>query len=353
MFTKKNSKNLSFFLISVFIILSCCIYFYLFYWPVGSSHKQDQIDFFVEWGEPFISVAERLEEQGIVKSAKNLVLTAKLTGKTQKIRAGMFSLALNSSNYHVLNALIKGPQSYIRVTIPEGVDSRKIASLLKQNLNTDSLKFMELVNDTIFIKNFGIQASSLEGYLYPETYNFPYGTKEQQVINELLQQFYKNMHDSLIERGKLYNFDLNQILTLASIIEGEAIIDSEMATISSVYHNRLKAGMLLQADPTIQYIIPNGPRRLLNKDLKIDSPYNTYKYPGLPPGPINNPGYKAIYAAVHPAPDQFYYMVADGKGGHIFSRSLREHINAKKKFDRIRIQVAREKRLKGLNNSEK
>ncbi len=343
---KINTKYLSFFLITGFIIFFGSIYLYLFYWPFGYFQKQDHVDFVIDWGESFINVAERLETRGIVKSSKNLVLAAKLTGKTQKIRAGKFSLPLNCSNYHVLRALVKGPQSYIRVTIPEGVDSRKIASLLKQKLGIDSLKFINLVHDTTLIKTFAIHSTSLEGYLYPETYNFPYGAREHQVIHELVQQFFKNVNDSLIERGKRYNFDLNQILTLASIIEGEAIIDSEMVYISSVYHNRLKAGMLLQADPTIQYIIPDNPRRLLNKDLEIDSPYNTYKYPGLPPGPINNPGIKAVYAAVHPAQTGFYYMVADGTGRHIFSRSLREHINAKKKFDRIRIRVAREKRLK-------
>jgi len=353
MIPRKVTKILSFFLIIVFIIFLCSFYVYLFYWPFASSKNQYTVDFVIDWGESFISVAERLETQGIVKRSKNLVLAARLTGKTQKIKAGKFTLPLNSSNYQILKALIEGPQSFIRLTLPEGINSRKIASLLSQKLSIDSVKFIVLVNDSNFIKNFNLNATSLEGYLYPETYNFPYGIKEEQVINELLNEFFKNVRDTLINQGKQYNFTLNQILTLASIIEGEAIIDSEMVYISSVYHNRLKSGMLLQADPTIQYIIPDKPRRLLNKDLEIDSPYNTYRYPGLPPGPINNPGYKAIYATVHPAPTKYYYMVADGKGGHIFSESLRQHINAKKKFDKIRIQVAREKRLKGLNNSEK
>jgi len=136
----------------------------------------------------------------------------------------------------------------------------------------------------------------------------------------------------------------NDVLALASIIEGEAMIDSEMVFISSVYHNRLKKGMRLQADPTIQYIIPDGPRRLLNRDLEIDSPYNTYKYAGLPPGPISNPGILAIRAAVSPAKTDNIFFVADGKGGHIFTKTLRQHLRAKAKFDEIRREVAREKR---------
>ncbi|MDZ7265633.1 MAG: endolytic transglycosylase MltG, partial [candidate division KSB1 bacterium] len=134
------------------------------------------------------------------------------------------------------------------------------------------------------------------------------------------------------------------ILTLASIIEGEAMVDSERVLVSAVYHNRLQRGMLLQADPTIQYIIPDGPRRLLNRDLRIDSPYNTYLHAGLPPGPVNNPGLRSIYAALNPAPVDYLYLVARGDGTHIFSRNLREHQIAKQKFDMYRKMVNQKRR---------
>ena len=141
-------------------------------------------------------------------------------------------------------------------------------------------------------------------------------------------------------------FTLNDIITLGSIIEGEAMIDSEMPIISSVYHNRLRTGMLLQADPTIQYIIPDGPRRLLNKDLEIDSPYNTYRYAGLPPGPISNPSKKAVIAALRPADTKYFYFVANGDGSHTFSPNLRQHLRAKQKFDRLRRELYRKKQEK-------
>ena len=146
---------------------------------------------------------------------------------------------------------------------------------------------------------------------------------------------------------KELNMTQHQILTLASIIEGEAILDNERPLISSLYHNRLKKGMRLQADPTIQYILDGPPRRLLIKHLEIDSPYNTYKYSGLPPGPINNPGKASILAAIFPAETNYLYMVAVGDGSHTFSTNLTDHNRAKEEFDKVRRKVAREKRNKG------
>ena len=136
--------------------------------------------------------------------------------------------------------------------------------------------------------------------------------------------------------------DRHQILTLASIIEGEAIYDSERPIISAVYHNRLKRGMKLQADPTVQYIIKDGPRRLLNKDLRIKSPYNTYLYEGLPPGPINSPGFKSLNAALYPDENDYLYFVAKGDGYHTFSKNEKEHERAKRAFQRVRKKVKKD-----------
>ena len=139
------------------------------------------------------------------------------------------------------------------------------------------------------------------------------------------------------------NLTQHQIVTLASIIEGEAIYDSERPIISAVYHNRLKRGMKLQADPTVQYIIKDGPRRLLNKDLKIKSLYNTYLYQGLPPGPINSPGLESLKAALYPEKNDFFYFVAKGDGYHTFSKNERDHERAKRAFQRVRRKVKKER----------
>ena len=154
-----------------------------------------------------------------------------------------------------------------------------------------------------------------------------------------------SLSNHVFEKG----WTVHQILTLASIIEGEAMVDSERAMVSAVYYNRLKQGILLQADPTIQYIIPDGPRRLLRKDLAIDSPYNTYLHPGLPPGPVNNPGLKSILAAINPAHVDYLYLVAKGDGSHIFSRTLREHQIAKQRFDEFRRMINRKKKANDQN----
>ena len=166
-----------------------------------------------------------------------------------------------------------------------------------------------------------------------------YGGTELEIIETLVREFKKNISDSLLIAAKNLNLSLHQIVTLASIIEGEAGIDEERPVISAVYHNRLKKNMKLEADPTIQYIIPDGPRRLTKSDLTIDSPFNTYLHTGLPPEPINNPGKKSIYAAAFPVKQPFLYFVATGDGRHAFSKTLQEHLLAKKKLDRLRKEV--------------
>ena len=176
----------------------------------------------------------------------------------------------------------------------------------------------------------------------PDTYVFAEGISEEQVMRFLIEQtlnIFKS--DSVQKRMKELGLTRHQVLTLASIVEGEAMIDEERPLIASVYLNRLKIGMKLQADPTIQFLLPDGPRRLTYKDLQIDSPYNTYKYKGLPPGPINSPGYAAIEAALNPDKTNYLYFVADVDGRHIFSRTLREHNREKTRIKKTRRENSR------------
>jgi len=325
------------------ILLGGAAFFYLLFWPLFST-PEVQVDCKIKWGTPLNKIAEDLQKAEIISSAENFKFTVRLLGKKNHLRAGKFQLVKGSPNYRVIKALSEGPQSFIKVTIPEGVTATKIAGICRTELETDSTRFMALVSDTAFITRLGMKVGSLEGYLYPETYYFTYGVNEEQVLTKLLQQFRTLVTDSLERRAFALGYSLSEIVTLASIIEGEAMIDSEMVFISSVYHNRLRLGMLLQADPTVQYLLPDGPRRLLRKDLQIDSPYNTYLYAGLPPGPISNPGIKAIRAALYPAPSNYLYFVANGQGGHVFSARLSQHLRAKVNLDQIRRQVTREKR---------
>jgi UPF0755 protein len=309
--------------------------------PPDNQQEQATVAVVIKAGTPLSGIANLLYDKGVIKNVKNFVLTAKLFRMTNKLKAGRYQLATNLSNYDVLKTLVAGKVTELKVSIPEGYTSRQIAGLMRRELQIDSTQFMTLVDDAAFINHLGIDSPSLEGYLYPNTYNFYWGEKEDQVITKLVTEFKHRFTDSLQTIAEQRGWSVHKVLTLASIIEGEAMIDSERPFISAVYHNRLQKRMYLQADPTIQYIIPNGPRRLLNKDLAIESPYNTYKHIGLPPGPVKNPGIKSIIAAIEPASVPYLYFVAKGDGSHIFSRSLKEHNVAKRKFDQYRLEVKR------------
>ena len=222
----------------------------------------------------------------------------------------------------------------VKVTLIEGWTINQFAEELKLKLRIDSYEFLRLCKDFNFIHSMGIDAPSLEGFLFPDTYILIRTYTEEDIVKIMVNQF--KHHLKQVQKDAGINFNMREITTLASIIQGEAVYVDEMSTISSVYHNRLKRQMLLQADPTIQYIIPGKSRRLYNKDLKIDNPYNTYKYKGLPPGPINNPGLNALHASIYPDSTEYLYFVADGLGKHLFSETIDEHNEAKKELRKNR-----------------
>jgi UPF0755 protein len=229
------------------------------------------------------------------------------------------------------------------ITIPEGLRASKIAKIFEARFGIDPKQFMKLCNDSLFCHSIGISTSSLEGYLYPDTYRFNLNPTVEEIQKKMVIRFKEVFRDTLIQNMKKPGLSVHQVITLASIVEGEAVVDSERSIVAALYLNRLHLGMPLQADPTIQYLVQNGPRRLLTTDLRIDSPYNTYIYSGLPPGPVNNPGMASILAVIHPAPVGYLYMVANGDGSHTFSRTLVEHLRAKRRFDQIRRRVNQHK----------
>ena len=216
-----------------------------------------------------------------------------------------------------------------------------MAGHLDDAMDFDSSEVIQLAQDQKFLRKQGIDALSLEGYLFPDTYLFFDGDTPRSVLTHLVSQYKKFWNKAFSDRAKELNLTEHEVVTLASIIEGEALYDKERPVISSVYHNRLNQGMKLQADPTIQYIIPDGPRRLLNRDLRIESPYNTYLIRGLPPGPINSPGKNSILAALYPEENDFIYFVVSGDGYHTFTTNERDHNKAKRKLQKIRRTLKR------------
>lgn len=314
--------------------------------PVVTGDEQTRHAVEIQRGLSFDRIMQLLRIEDIIQHDFKPRFVARVLGLRSKLKAGRYELEGGLSSYRLLRKLVAGEVTNITVTIPEGLQSRQIAALLAKEVGLDSASFVALVNDVEFTSQLGVQATSLEGFLFPNTYRLPFGITPQRVIRLLVHEFHRQFNDSLRSRALQGKYSLLELVTLASIIEGEAVIDSERPIISAVYRNRLRRGMRLQADPTIQYIVNDGPRRLLKKDLAIDSPYNTYKYSGLPPGPINNPGLASLMASFNPAKVGYLYFVANGDGSHTFSKTLTEHLRAKAKFDRYRRDVSRAKRGK-------
>jgi len=340
-----QKRNLIVLIISLgcFVIIFAIVW--LFFSSIVSGKNDDSFFLKISKGSSFYSITNLLLKNEIIDDSFKLKATAWLLNLRSKLKAGKYEIQGGLSSYALLKQLAGGRVTVETVRILEGIQAKQIAGILKQRTEIDSARFMHLVNDPDFVKNLGVEAKTLEGFLFPDTYNFYWGMRSEDIISIMVNEFKINFTDSLRNRAAEQGHSVVEALTLASIIEGEAVLDSERSTVSAVYHNRLKRGMRLQADPTIQYVIDDSPRRLLNRDLKIDSPYNTYKYKGLPPGPINNPGLASIRASLYPKKVSHLYFVANGDGSHTFSRTLKEHLRAKAKFDKFRTKI---KRLKAI-----
>ncbi len=312
------------------------------FWPQKNPHSVVEVT--VEPGSSLNRIADTLNEKNIIKNKLMFRLAVQILGKEKEIPIGTFRLVNAKSNFDIIDQIVYGAPEVKKVRILEGWNINQIAGHLSKEMGFDSTEIIQLASDKRFLKKNGISESSLEGYLFPDTYLFFKGDTPMSVLNHLASMhrlFWNNRH---ISQSKILDLTKHEIVTLASIIEGEAIYNSERAKISAVYHNRLNLGMRLQADPTIQYIIPDAPRRLLNRDLRIESPYNTYLNKGLPPGPINSPGKNSLLAALYPEENDFLYFVATGDGYHTFSTNEKDHNKAKRKLQKLRRELKRKKK---------
>ena len=224
----------------------------------------------------------------------------------------------------------------VKVIIPEGLTIEETAHILKESADVDSAGFVNLAKDEYFVRSSGINANTAEGFLFPNTYIFTKGETPSYVLQVMIKKSLNIIDDSLRERAMEMGYTVEQIMTIASMIEKEAMLDRERPIIASVIYNRLKKRMRLQVDATVQYALPEHKNKLLYSDLKVDSPYNTYIHKGLPPGPIASPGLKSIEAAFHPANTSYLYYVSRGDGTHIFSKTMKAHIRAKRRVERLR-----------------
>lgn len=267
-------------------------------------------------------VAAVLKREGVILSSTWFRAIVKLTGTGRKIMPGEYSLRERMSAEEALWRLTHSTYvSSIRVVIPEGWRMEQIAERLEANGVTPAASFLELA-----------RAQKAEGYLFPSTYHLKKNTPPQEVINLLKSEFERQIRP-LFSKGFPEGMDERKTLVIASIVEREAVDDNERPLIAAVYINRYRRGMPLEADPTTQYALGYWKKALTYKDLKFKSPYNTYVVGGLPPGPICNPGYSSIAAAMSPANLDALYFVADRKGKHIFNSSFKEHLKAKKRVE--------------------
>ena len=315
-------------------------------WP--QSDIDDAVSISISKGSTLIDISTELHSKKVIKNRSSFILAVKMLGYEKDIPAGKFNIDNVSTNYSLVNKLINSVNVSKKVTILEGWSINEIAEKLHSSLKIDKKSFLNASKNKALLDKWDIKSTSFEGYLFPNTYQFAEDVSPIKIIDKMVSEYKKNVTKKMYDRMSKINLSENEVLTLASIIEGEAIYDSERPTISGVYHNRLKKGMRLQADPTIQYIIDDSPRRLLNKDLKIISPYNTYLNHGLPPGPINNPGLESIKAALYPEEIDFLYFVAKGDGYHTFSKTEKEHNKAKRAFQKVRRKM---RKVKKVNNS--
>ena len=328
------TKNEIYFLSAFFGFIFAVLY-YTFFVP-NYSNGQFPKAIEISQGSTFDQVVDSLYNKKIIPSKTNMKIAAVLYGGSESIKAGKYEISKGLNYFDLLELLIKGsPLKEKLVTIPEGIWQENLAGLLRQQLGLDSAKIMKLSKSKSFINSLGLQTDNLEGYLLPNTYYFYVHSSEEMVLRKLERAMSKIFADPTVMRQmKKLKMNERKILILASIIDGESNKVSEFKRIAGVYYNRIKKGIKLQADPTIQYLIRNYKHhnKIYYKYLEIKSPYNTYIYYGLPPGPINNPGKAAIMAALYPEKNDFYYFVADGSGGHRFSRTLSQHLVNIKKY---------------------
>jgi UPF0755 protein len=320
---------------SIFLLwfVSNQIMFAKHYWE-GEAEKK----FRISPGQSLTEIAENLKSNDIIGSVFLFKIAAKFSGSDNNVISRTYIFKNGISNSEIMSMLTdKSLMFSLRFTVPEGMRIKFIGKLAVNKLGLNSDVFInETINDSL-INVLGLKGKikNLEGFLFPDTYNVPVDITEKELVRLLFNEFRKKViqNNEIQESITKNKTSLLSVIIMASIVQGETQLKPEMPTIAGVYFNRLAKRMKLEADPTIQYALPDGPKaRLLNEDLKINSPYNTYKFTGLPPGPINNPGLDAIKAALNPEKHNYIFFVATGKGGHKFSETYSEHLQNAKEY---------------------
>jgi UPF0755 protein len=330
-----KKKFIIYTVLSVFVfVLWSGIYSVMFHRNVWEGQRHKKIN--IIRGMNVDEIADMLKDSNVVSSSFLFKVSAKFSGKSSRIYSGVYYLPKGLNNIEIMDILTTVDNARLggrgKVTVFEGMRIKQIAALLEKEFDIQVNEFIKSSENDSLINILGLKGkiNNLEGFLFPETYIVPVNAEAGDIVYILFDEFQKRVY-----RNPEINDSFNKspekllsLITLASIVQAETGIKSEMPTIAGVYYNRLSKNMKLQADPTIQYILPEGPRRLMNRDYKIESDYNTYIHEGLPPGPINNPGLDAILACLNPEKHDYYFFVANRDKSHKFSRTYEEHQQA-------------------------
>jgi len=325
--------------ILVFILFAfLALYFGYFLISPAGVDKKEEI-FMVKKGCGLKTVANKLEERGLIKSKNLFILWVILKGGTRDIKAGEYGLNQSMAPVRIFTILATGAIKTYPLTIPEGLTAEQIANILAKKNLVNKREFISLVRDKTLVASYHIDGPSLEGYLFPDTYLISRDMGARELIDFMVNRFW-NIFNTLIKVQKK-DMPVREIVTLASIVEKETGLAEERSLIASVFLNRLKKRMRLESDPTVIYGLKDFDGNLKRKDLHTPSPYNTYTNRGLPPGPIANPGGESLMAVINPAETDYLYFVSKNDGSHYFSATLSEHNRAV-----IRYQKKRRSQLK-------
>ncbi len=304
----------------------------IYFWNTPSENPGREITVEIPGGATFVEAALRLQDAGVIRSIRSFVLLGKIRGLAGKVQAGELLFRTDQTPVEVLDILSSGKPVSYPITIPEGFHVRQIALLLGQKGLAEEDAVNRLAEDAVFTRSLGVPSDRLEGYLFPDTYLFPKGLSEEEILTRMVDRYQKVFTDEMRQRAREMGMTEHQVVTLASIVERETGAEEERTLVSAVFHNRLKRGYRLQTDPTVIYGLEGFDGNLTKTHLRQDHPYNTYTRSGLPPGPIASPGEASLKAALYPAEVNYLYFVSRGDGTHVFSNSLIEHNAAVKKF---------------------
>lgn len=328
---------LSIIIIFILAIGAVMVYYNKGILPMELENPRD-ISFEIPSGSTSIQIAKILKDNGLIRDELVFRIALKKKNAETSLKAGFYTLSTAMSVDDIIDSLSKGGKNsnVVKFTIPEGYELKDMAKKLSDEGLVNADRFLSLVSDKgnfedkfPFLKELNT-GQSLEGYLFPSTYEIYFGSTEEEIIEKMLSKFQRVYDEVIIKDMENVQMTLNEIVTLASIIEREAKRDDERDLISGVFHNRLRINMPLQSCATVQYILGERKENLTQEDIKIDSIYNTYIHNGLPPTPIASPGEKSLIAAVNPADVEYLYFRAkeDGSGGHTFSVTYEEHLKA-------------------------